>query len=366
MKFFKFLWISAVSVICILWSGFAQSSGDVPTQMEWVWSQFIANTIVSVVSNSIWDIFAAGEVVSFDSVINGDVRWAGQTVTVNQPIQDDARLAGRTIQIFAPIQWELWAAWSVIDIQANIAYPSRIYWETININGVVPAWSVIEWNTITIRTALVWPLTINADSLLFLEEGAIKWKVTTSSSAIQETLTQAGGTVTLQASQDRWGEYNNQARQNHSDWLPRFSMLSILIFSYLILRFLPNYTLRAGNILRTKPRVSLWLWAAVIIGLPILSLVLLITVVGAPVAWVLLMAWIGILIFFKVIIVVVWNQLLWAQYPYFTTTKWHQALTLLLSAIIIAFLPWIIVFILWCFAVGASCQQDWEIIKEIA
>lgn len=365
MKFFKFLWMSVVSVVCILWGGFAQSSGETITEVSWIWSQFIADTIVSVVSDTIGDIFAAWEIVSFDSVINGDVRWAGQTVTINETIQDDARLAGRTIQIFAPIQWELWAAWSVIDIQADIAYPSRIYWETINIAGVVPAWSVVEWDTITIKTALVWPLTINADTLIFSQEGKITWNVTTNSNSIQDTLTQAGGTVTLIASEAR-GEDTAQASQNNSGWLSWFSILSILIFSYLILRFLPNYTLRAGNILRTKPRVSLWLWVAVIIGIPILSLILLITVVWAPIAWILLMMWIGILVFFKVIIVVVWNQLLWAQYPYFTTTNWHKALTLLVSAIIITFLPWIMVFILWCFALGASCQQDWEILKEIA
>jgi hypothetical protein len=129
---------------------------------------------------------------------------------------------------------------------------------------------------------------------------------------------------------------------------------------------MPNYITRTSNILKDTIAKSFWLWIGILIGSPIIAVLLLISVVWAPIAGILIMAWIGLIVFLKVLIVAVWSELLWLYYPYAKKTPWHRLLVILISSIILVFLPWMLVFVLWCFAVWAGCQQDWKIIKEIA
>lgn len=363
MNFSKVVWLMSILVLTV--SGvFAATSiqwDTVIVEENWAWSTFVAWSIVSVINEQIGDIFVLWESVSLDAIINGDVRWAWQSVVVNKQINDDARLAWRTVIVNAPIQWELWVAAETTTINASVLLPTHIISQTVSINAQIAPGSVIEWDTILVSVPLQWPLTINSSSVSFVGDWSIQGAVITSSSSIQSSLTQAWWTVEFNQTPIRENTQNN-----HRKSFPWFTIFCIVVFSWIIIRYLPNYIARTTTILKDTIAKSFWVWAGILIGTPIISLLLLITVVWAPVAWVLIMLWIFLLIFLKVLIVVIGSQLIWVYYPYFLKTQWHRLLVILLSSIIIAFLPWALVFVLWCFAVWASCQQDWKIIKEIA
>jgi cytoskeletal protein CcmA (bactofilin family) len=229
------------------------------------------------------DVVIAGRVLDIDGEIAGDILAAGWRVSVRKPVSDDVRIAGAEVSVNAPVDGDVTLAGGDVTLGSDARVMGRAWLTggTVRANGVFERELQIAGGTVQIAGEVRKPLTVIAETLEIQPTARILGPLTYKSPREARIMTGASiaGPITFTRIE------TEEARRAHS--LAGVSSLlfviHLVIAGLLFLLLLPRFVTAGVETLRAQPWRSLLLGFTLLVTVPIAALILVVTVLGAPV-----------------------------------------------------------------------------------
>ncbi len=235
-----------------------------------------------------WDAFVAWSRIVVDNALWWDMFAAANTVMVSEAVADDVRIAAGNVIVSSIIGWDLIVFGSDIVLQTG----SVVSWNLIVFGWKVRiAWQVV-WTTYirAERIDMQWSFGDDVDvhaekEFLLAQDSNIVGDLTYVS--YQEVMTE--DIVSWEVSYTQKLKSSKNENERHSLWFWFFFFFKIiwflflLIAGWLLLRFLPKVRESLALIIKKNPTDSGLMWLAVMVGLPVVSIALMISIIWIPV-----------------------------------------------------------------------------------
>lgn len=244
---------------------------------------YIAGETVSVSGTVNEDLFAGGRTISISGTVNQDVRAAGQTITVSGKIHGDLLIAGESLSILPG---------AVID--GDLLFMGK----TLTIEGEVKGEVRALGSEVSVAGGKTGKLSVRAENLT-LTNATISGDVTyrSSSELIKDSATVISGKVTRL-------EMPAEGDMRPERPLAAFSLAKIfmlLAMVWLAVWLFARPASAAVDEAIARPVKNILVGVAVLIAIPIISIVLLFTVVGLPLGSLMLFLYGALIIVAKII-----------------------------------------------------------------
>lgn len=238
--------------------------------------QFFTGALVSVRDDVEGDVYAAGQSITIEGDITGDVIAAGQNITINGDIDGNLRLAGQNITVNGAVSRSGTVFAAEVQLSEAGSFGGDLVGsaETIAIDGTIGRDLILSVGDLRVHGAVGGDLTYSSDTEALLSPDAVEGsaeRVAPSSSAEVDA---SPGTLFL-------------------GW--------ILGLLYALIALIPIAVIAGLLFPRTVVRVTEHLvhspWKALLVGflaslvIPLVLLFLLITIIGAPLAFAGLLIW---------------------------------------------------------------------------
>lgn len=327
---------------------------------------FAGGDTVSVLGTVNGDAYIAGGTVTFDGNVEGDVIAAGGTVTINGTAQN-VRVAGGTVTINGTIERNLTALGGTITLgeNANLAGSIVTAGGTVNLLGPVGKGATIGAGTVTINNEINGDVTAGVGQMTLQPQAQINGNLNYTSDQKAQIL--EGATVTGETNQ-RVPEKPARDEAQRQAFLgigaaalffKFMNMLSILVLGLLLVFLAPNYLKRVANTIIEKPWQSLGVGTVSMILAPILFILLLMTIIGIPLAFIFIILF-GIIVYFAKLFII---YLVGEKIGRTLNPRLHMAWLFIIGLIIyevvvlIPIIGWIIEIAAVLFGVGSLLMQ---------
>lgn len=325
------------------------------------------------------DVFAAGSTLTFKD-IEQDAYLAGETITIDS-IGDDARIAGSTITINGAVGDDLFVAGETITLgpASSVGGELYAYGSLVRVNGSVQEKIHIGGDHVRIEGDLNGNVAIDADHV------TITGRINGEADIVANILTVDGATFNGPVRYSTRGEVDftkatlaqepiyepKLKEQMHEDrdssiWGGMvFSILSTAVLLLILLLLAQKFFQKTGVYLLKNRWTSFFVGLIYFLVAPVLSLILMITVIGIPIAALILTGWIFSLWFSLAITALVATFAL-MTYKKLKWDWWQIWLASLLMyvvlklVIMIPVIGWMVVPIAVCVAFGALLMMKKE------
>ncbi|MFM7089157.1 MAG: hypothetical protein ACKOW9_06550 [Candidatus Paceibacterota bacterium] len=238
---------------------------------------FVAGSTVSVSAPTEEDLFVAGGTVTVNAPVTGDARIVGGTVLINAPISGDVLIAGGTVSFGkeALVGGDVWVAGGDINLSNKISGALKITAERIYLGGEVLGESTL-WASRKLTfggsSLMQNTITYHGDKNPVIEEGA-----------------QIGTVTRLPFTQN---EYSPSTQTG-----PAATTTFILAITLFVLYKLMRTQTKRVMELTTEGFGLNVLWGAIgVILIPLTSILLMVTIVGAGIGIVLLISYFALML----------------------------------------------------------------------
>lgn len=279
-------------------------------------------------------------ILKSDEIVEGDLFASGNNVVISGTVNGDTYLAGGTVVVEGTINGDLLVAGGIVDIKGRVIEDVRAIGGQINVSGNIGG------NISTITGQLI--LAPNAQVVGNL--------INLGSNPAQ---------ISPQA------QILGQIIQNPPPQTPTFeqfrfftqvsligalvSFLSSLVIGLLLLHFLPKVTQDIAAKAWNKPWLSLLIGFLTIIIFPILCLILLITLVGIPLALILAVSILIFMYLAKIFVAVLIGQKVFQLFKTKVASYWALILGLVIYELLllIPIFGWIVAIVIILLGLGA-------------
>jgi cytoskeletal protein CcmA (bactofilin family) len=252
------------------------------------------------------DLLTAGRTVRVGAEVEGDVAVAGSDVTVSAPVKGYVMSAGRTVSVEAPVGNDLWAAGERVDIAGPVGNNAMIAGQTVRLQpgATVGHDARLAGGEVRSEGRIAHDLTISAGRAEIGGDigGAVNAsarQVTVLPDAVVrgDLIVRAPEPPVISPGAQVMGNVDYQRTAGAGWWLAWPVLWSCLFLSLLVLNLIglyvaPTWFSRVAETLRTRPLSSLLAGVVVLIAVPIVIAILLITVIGIPLAVILTAAYV--------------------------------------------------------------------------
>ncbi len=273
------------------------------------------------------DYFAAGKNVTVSGTVNGDAYVAGGNIIVEGDIKGDLIAAGGNITVRGNVTNNIRAAGGQIIISGKVGRNASLGGGDIVVtdSGKVNGNMVVGGGNVQILGPLegnltggVGQLTIGNTVLGSVNTGVGQLVLAPSAKvggdinywSKEKAQVNPGASVSgalvqnipqnNPAEQERVRENAQKAAAGFATFFSIISFVSALIVGLLLLRFIPIFSLQVADLIMAKPWLTLGVGILTLIVAPILFIVLLITVVGIPLAFLFLAGFLILTYFAKI------------------------------------------------------------------
>jgi hypothetical protein len=256
------------------------------------------------------DLLRAGRAVRVDAEVEGDVAAAGSDVTISAPVKGYVMSAGRTVSVEAPVGNDLWAAGERVSIAGAVGNNAMIAGQTVRLQpgATVGHDARLAGGEVRSEGHVGHDLTITAGRAEIGGDiggvvNASARRVTVLPDAIVrgDLVVRAPEPPVISPGAQVMGNVDYQQTGGSRWWLAWPVLWGCLFLSLLVLDLIglyvaPTWFSRVAETLRTRPLLSLLAGAVVLIAIPIVIAILLITVIGIPLAVILTAAYVMALV----------------------------------------------------------------------
>lgn len=238
------------------------------------------------------DVFCAGQNITVDATVNGDVICAGQVVTVNGTVHGNVRLAGQTVTLGAVVDKNASVAGNDIMLQSNSKVGGDLVGlgQTATLDGTVGRDAHVNANTLQINGQVGRNVWANVNKLELQKGGVVNGSVDYTS---PRTLHRDGGTITGSVT------YHKSVAE-HRDWamwrgaallFRLYWGVALLLLAVVLAALFPQVFHRWNKVAWSRPWMALLIGFLTMFALPALLFALFISVVGVPLALLVMLAW---------------------------------------------------------------------------
>ena len=236
------------------------------------------------------DVLCAGQTVTVDATVNGDVLCAGENITVNGTVSGSVRLAGQTVHLGARVAHGAAMAGNdlVLEDAANVGDDLSLAGQTVVANGAVGRDLNGSGGAVTLGGPVGRNVSLHNDTLTLNSGANIVGSLTyTSNHQLQRhDGARVGGIIS---------RHNVQAHQHAGIsfiWLKLYWLAAMAVLGVVLVALFPR------PFRRWTPAWGAGFWRALLVGfvamfaVPVLGIVLLASVVGAPLGIMVALLWI--------------------------------------------------------------------------
>lgn len=339
---------------------------------------YLAGERVIVSADVNGDLILAAGSASIDGQVSGDVMAAAGEIILTAELADDLRVAGGDISLCGAITGDAVLAGGDIDICADTIVGNNLWIAAgdATLNGTVENDLTIKGGDITLSGKILGNANISAHSIEILPGTEIlgNFEYSSPEEASIHSTANISGEVTYTKSKGWWGRKNDKESGGLLMGAIGFlliALLSISISALVVSKTLPKVFSSTPTIIRTQFLQSLGVGLIAILVTPIIMALLAITVVGIPLAVILLLLYLLMIIggLFAGLLVVADMILQWIKNKQQATkTKtgfWYfiaiiLATLLLIILNIIPLVGGVILFLLYLTGVGAVCLYTYK------
>jgi cytoskeletal protein CcmA (bactofilin family) len=274
--------------------------------------------------------------VSIKTPLSDDVYAAGESVTIDKPIQGDLIVAGGDVELNANVSGDVWVAGGTVTIRGNVGDDIRMTGGELSLYGTVGDDVLAAGGQLTIGKEG----TIKGDLLAASGELSMDGKVLGSLKLSAGTISiggivngsaelrvgdalsfsegaRVGGTLKYWAAQENSELTKHAAKVEYhkfiaKDWNTKdlfkgvlgisfavllWKWLAMMILGGLLIAVLPKYLAKTYQHVKTKYWEATWHGLLVLIVVPVVAFLAMLTIIGAPIAVVLMLAY-GLLMIF--------------------------------------------------------------------
>ncbi len=252
------------------------------------------------------DVIAIGIDIIIDDGIDGDITALGEKISIKGDIGDDLFVAGSDIDIDGPDLDNAMVFGSDIKIgkDTNIRRDLLIIGTIINIEGMINKDARLYGNDITISGDIGGNVTVESESLTILPSTAISGDLnyTGPEEADINDMSSIKGDIIYNQKIKPQKSYLDSIKG--SVW----SILPLLLIGFLIIYFMPGFIERTDKIIRTRTLASIISGITGLIIIPIVSILMIITIIGIPISLMILALYIMGLYISKIFIGITLGQ----------------------------------------------------------
>lgn len=307
----------------------------------------VAGSIITIDGPVDGDVIAVGDTVTINGTVGGNIRVAAMTVSLDGTVGRNASIAAQTIAVGsdATIGWSTQTAAESLNLQGTVNGNAHFYGSDVTVAGTIHGnalFSVGENGAITIAG----PAVIGKDLTYQSDQQAVIAKTAT-----------INGTV---AHQDPI--FHERELRNFFFSLGLLgrlvSIFGLLVLGLVLVSIAPKSIQRVVDTMRTRAKSSFGLGVLSLIAVPAVAIVLMITVIGLPLAMIALLLFGIVLYSTKIIVGIFLGQWLIGRLrgtAVQRVTLWVMIAGVVLYTLLtwIPILGWMIQIFATCFALGA-------------
>ncbi|WP_447601260.1 hypothetical protein [Nitrospira sp. Nam80] len=233
------------------------------------------------------DVYVAGGRVLVDGVIHGDLIAVGAKVIVSGNVAQDARITGGHVVLSGKIGKNVAVGGADVQITDAASIDGNLVAAggDVEIEGPVGRDAKIGARNVVLSNRIGGDLAVAAGAVRLTSKAIISGRLRYWADAepIIEEGASVRGPVTHRRLPEGWqaeGFRRGLAGLWALTWI--MSIVSTLVLGLVLLRIYPMFTRRVASAIRDLPWRSLGWGAIALVGIPILALVLVITLLGAP------------------------------------------------------------------------------------
>lgn len=328
------------------------------------------------------DLYAGGGQVSISGKINGDLVAGGGNVFVNSNIQSDAILGGGNVTVLGNIGDDLRVGGGSVLVQAAVGDDLFAGGGQINLEGpkiggdLFAGGGVIRVNTpvegnanlggreIYINSEIKGNVEVRADKLTLGSKAIINGNLKYSSPkpAVMEQGSVVRGKIDF-------SERAKNIKRNAFFAAGIIQFLTLLFGALIFGLIFRRYSTELVREALSKPFLEIGRGLILLILMPIISVLLLITIIGIPLGIFGILSFILLLIYSvfstPVILGGLLMRLIWKEMDY--TVDWKSILLGAVVMVILGFIPvlgWLIQFVFVLMTLGTTLRLKWSFLKE--
>lgn len=238
------------------------------------------------------DLFAAGGTVSLRRGVGADATVVGGMVTVRAPVGQDLRVAGGEVTIRDAVEGELAAAGGSVTLaeSANVSGSALLAGGEVTVNGRVGKGARIYAGEIAINGNIEGDVRLYAPQIAFGPNARIDGNLFYASAEPlpDEQLQKVSGRVVRERTPKAWtGEH----RSSMASWFHPVFFLGMLALGFVLYLLFPNAIDGVSRTVADAPGRSMLAGMALLFCLPPLAILLMVTIIGLPLAFVVLLAY---------------------------------------------------------------------------
>ncbi|MGE5444987.1 MAG: hypothetical protein ACM3SR_10370 [Ignavibacteriales bacterium] len=316
---------------------------------------FAAGNSVTLSGTVNGDVYLAGGSVIVEGIVNGDLLVAGGVVTIRGKITHDARIGGGQVIISGEIDGNLTAGGGSVNItdSAKIGGSLVAGAGSLLVFAPVGKGATIGAGRVTLGNKIGGDITAGVGQITLTPNANIIGNLVywSKSNAQIEPGAQVLGKIT----------HNLPAEFKPTKKiiiLPLLiligNLVSSLVIGLLMLKFLPVYTQRTANVITENPWASLGIGFLTTVLFPVIFIILLVTLVGIPIALILLFTFLIIAYITKVFVSLLIGQKIFKFIGRQTKSGWALVVGLIVYGIItiIPVIGWIVSMLVFLFGLG--------------
>lgn len=338
---------------------------------------FAAGSIIAIDGTVNGDVFVAGNTIIVSGIVNGDVFAVGSNIDVSGIVTGNVRFIGSSLNVRGQVERNVMAAGSSLMISngASVGRHLSFSGASLVINGPVGGQLDAAGASVSLNSKVAGNvmLELGSEGTVDLGDMAELQQNLTYRAAMGEQLTMSAGASV--AGDTIFNEWQQPVEKFESQtvfkkvfaWGKIINFLSLFILGLILIYLMPQPLDKVYSQMKKKFWPSLGRGLVVLIVTPVLAIILLFTVIGIPLALIMLAIY-GIALYLtKAVVALAVGRLLSDSF------KWqlHPAWCLLIGLIIISALGWIPVigwllcFVLMLWALGAFYKTKTSYLKEL-
>lgn len=257
---------------------------------------FAAGNNVNIAGTVNGDVYCAGETVNISGTVNGDVMCAGQTITISGTVNGSARLAGQTVNLSGTIadSATIGGQSVTIDTTGIIGRDLLGGSNAISINGKVSRDVTMGAQNLTINGTVGRDINGAVDVLNVGSTGVVLGSVdyTSKNELSVATGGKVAGVVTrTEPKADQKYDMRPEAVVGMAIGSAFYVFIATIVFALVLALMFPKILENAAVLTKKSPGKTILHGLVAWIVAPVVILILLMTVVGIPVALFALFAW---------------------------------------------------------------------------
>jgi cytoskeletal protein CcmA (bactofilin family) len=257
-------------------------------------------------------LFIAGDNIKVNGTVKGDVFCAGQNITINAKVDGDVICAGMNIEIGGTIAGDVRAAGQVVVLKGSVTHNASLAGSNIRVDGSAKiggdlqtggSMTTINGSVARDIDAAGSTVTLNGTAGRDVQAATDNLRLDSNAKIDGAITYYSHNTVDKSASAHVSGEITRkepQTKRHETNTNPFpgifFSFFSLLLFAFVLLAVFPRRLSGLTDLALTKPGMTVLIGLAACIAAPAIILVSFMTVVGAFLGIVLLLAWVVILL----------------------------------------------------------------------